>query len=137
MKLTSLEAEITWRFIRGTGPGGQNVNKVSSAAQLRLDIMGTTSLTAAVKQRLVTLAGNRMNQLGELIITANTQRTQGANRADALARLYKLIHRASQPEKKRIKTKPSRAAIARTQQTKKAQSEKKQRRATVRRHLTD
>jgi ribosome-associated protein len=128
MKLIIPENELNWRFIRASGPGGQNVNKVSSAAQLHFNIDASTVLSSAVKIRLHHVAGNRVNKLGELVITAQTQRTQIANRVDALNRLEKFIQRAQYVPKKRIKTKPSKAAVARGKTTKKLNSQKKQQR---------
>ena len=81
-------------FVRASGPGGQNVNKVSTSVQLRFDIGQSASLPEEVRQRLRVLAGNRATQDGVLIITASEHRTQGANRAEARARLDELIARA-------------------------------------------
>lgn len=128
MKLTIPENEISWNFIRSSGPGGQNVNKVSSAAQLHFNIDASSVLSLAIKMRLHEVAGNRVNKQGELVITAQTQRTQIANRQEALSRLEKFIQRACYVPKKRIKTKPSKAAIERSKATKKLHSQKKQQR---------
>ena len=128
MQLIIPENELIWRFIRASGPGGQNVNKVSTAAQLHFAVQASTVLSTAVKERLLVIANNRINQKGELVITAQTQRTQNANRAEALARLSKLIERATHVPKKRIKTKPSSAAVAHAKKSKALHSRKKQRR---------
>ena len=125
------EHELSWSFIRASGPGGQNVNKVSTAAQLHFNITGSTNLTGAVKERLYAIAKNRINKQGELVITAQTQRTQIANRQEALLRLEKLIERALHVPKKRIKTKPSKATIARGKHSKQLHSQKKQQRRSV------
>jgi ribosome-associated protein len=104
------EREISETFIRGSGPGGQNVNKVASAAQLRFDVRGSPSLPAAVRVRLERLAGRRMTQDGVLVITARRFRSQERNRDDARDRLVALIRRAAEPAKPRRKTRPSSAA---------------------------
>lgn len=93
--------------MRASGPGGQNVNKVATAAQLRFDLAGTTALGAAVKQRLRALAGNRITTDGALLIAARNHRTQEGNRRAALERLEELIVRASVEPKKRHKTRPT------------------------------
>jgi ribosome-associated protein len=101
------ERDLQFQFVRGSGPGGQNVNKVATAAQLRFDLLGTDALNAAVKARLRALAGNRMTAEGALLIIARTHRTQEGNRRDALERLDHLIARASVEPKKRHKTRPT------------------------------
>jgi ribosome-associated protein len=101
------EREITETFIRASGPGGQNVNKVASAAQLRFDLRGSPSLPDPVKTRLARLAGNRLTQDGIIVITARRFRSQERNRDDARARLVALIRRAAEPPTPRRKTRPS------------------------------
>jgi len=101
------ERDLQFQFVRGSGPGGQNVNKVATAAQLRFDVIGTEALNAAVKARLRALAGNRMTAEGALLIIARNHRTQEGNRRDALERLEQLIARASVEPKKRHKTRPT------------------------------
>src|SRR5579864_6503790 len=91
------ESELSESFIRASGPGGQNVNKVASAVQLRFDARGSPSLPEPVRRRLERLAGNRVTQDGVLVITARRFRSQERNRADALARLVALIRRAAAP----------------------------------------
>ena len=105
--LTLDEREIAETFIRASGPGGQNVNKVASAVQLRFDVQGSPSLPEPVKARLIRLAGSRMTQDGIIIITAQRFRSQERNREDARARLVALICRAAEPPKPRRKTRPS------------------------------
>jgi len=106
------ESEIQLDFIRASGPGGQNVNKVSSACQLRWDVRATPALAPEVKERLVRLAGSRVTADGLLLIEAKRYRTQEQNRLDALARLVALVQQALMEPKLRRKTRPSRTSSA-------------------------
>ena len=101
------ENELIFSFVRSSGPGGQNVNKVATAAQLRFDVRNSPSLTAEMKERLISLAGSRMTQDGILVIEAKRYRTQEQNRADALLRLAVLLEKASHRPKVRHATRPS------------------------------
>lgn len=125
------EAAISEKFLAGSGPGGQNVNKVATACQLRVDVFAL-GLPPDAYRRLKVLAGSKMTTEGELIILARQFRTQEANRADARARLNALVDQALIRPERRIKTKPSKAAKARRVDSKKARSSVKAGRGRVR-----
>jgi ribosome-associated protein len=101
------DADLQFQFVRASGPGGQNVNKVATAAQLRFDLAGTVALSPSVKARLRVLAGRRLGADGTLLINARNQRTQEGNRREALERLQDLISRASVEPKTRRATRPT------------------------------
>lgn len=101
------ERELQFDYVRASGPGGQNVNKVATAVQLRFDIPNSPSLASDTKGRLLRLSGNRVNADGVLLIEAKRFRTQEANREDAIRRLAELIRKASVRPKKRLKTRPT------------------------------
>jgi ribosome-associated protein len=107
------EDEIKLSFIHSTGPGGQNVNKLSTAVQLRFNVNSSASIPEEIKQRLARLAGRRMTSDGVLIIDARQHRTQEQNRLAAIERLSELIRQASLTPRTRHKTRPSRAAALR------------------------
>ncbi|WP_019370221.1 alternative ribosome rescue aminoacyl-tRNA hydrolase ArfB [Sphingomonas sp. ATCC 31555] len=115
------EAIVEEKFLAATGPGGQNVNKVATAVQLRVDGF-KLGLSPYAYERLKELAGTRMTSAGELLITARQYRTQDANRTDARQRLSELIDKAHERQARRIKTKPSKAAKARRVDAKKGRS---------------
>lgn len=104
------EREISESFIRASGPGGQNVNKVSTAVQIRFDVLHSPSLPEDVRARLLVMARSRLTKEGVLIITAQRYRSQDQNRQDARRRLAELILRATTPPTKRVPTKPPHAS---------------------------
>ena len=120
------ENELQFDFIRAAGPGGQNVNKVATAAQLRWDVRATAALTPEVKERLIKLAGSRVTEEGILIIEARRFRTQEQNRLDAIQRLVALVQKALVEPKQRKKMRPSVTASA-------ARVDEKKRRGAVKR----
>lgn len=124
------ESAISEKFLAGSGPGGQNVNKVATACQLRVDVFAL-GLAPDAYRRLKALAGSKMTAAGELVILARSFRTQEANRADARARLSELIDAALIRPERRIKTKPSKAAKAKRVDSKKARSNVKAGRGRV------
>ncbi len=125
------EGEIEFDFVRSSGPGGQNVNKVATAAQLRFNVAATQSLSDEVKQRLAKLAGRRMTDDGVLIIDARRYRTQSKNRDDAMDRFTELIRTAAVRPKVRRPTRPTRASKERRLKGKKQRSETKRLRGRV------
>jgi ribosome-associated protein len=125
------ERDLEIRFIRASGPGGQNVNKVASAVQLRFDLAGTSALDERVKSRLRALAGQRLNDDGSVLIIARRHRTQDQNRRDALERLADLVRRASIEPKARHATKPTRGSKERRLEHKRVRKKTKNLRGRV------
>jgi ribosome-associated protein len=128
------DSDLSFAFVRASGPGGQNVNKVSSAVQLRFDMAGSTALSDAVKNRLRVLAGRRFTDEGAILIIARNQRSQDHNRREALERLADLIRRALVAPKTRKATKPTKASRERRLEGKVHQQRTKQWRKQVRWH---
>ena len=126
------EDELSESFVLASGPGGQNVNKVSSAVQLRFDVLRSPSLPDDIRARLMVLSGNRLTKDGVLLIVARAHRTQERNRAEARAKLAELITRAATPPKPRRPTKPTFASKRRRLDSKTARAKLKRTRGRVR-----
>jgi ribosome-associated protein len=125
------ESELEERFVRASGPGGQNVNKVASAVELRFDAATSAILDDDVRERLKRIAGSRMTADGVVVIDARRFRTQAQNREDARERLAEMIRSALTRPKRRRKTRPTTASRERRIETKRRRSDKKRRRSRV------
>ena len=125
------ESELDERFVRASGPGGQNVNKVATAVELRFDVAGSAAIDDGMRQRLREIAGTRLTAEGVLVIDARRHRTQAENRRDARDRLVALLRRAAVRPKRRRKTRPTAGSVQRRIASKRFRSEKKRGRGKV------
>ena len=119
------ESELQWEFVRSGGPGGQNVNKVATAVQLRFDVKGSQSLPQEIKERIRRIAGRRMTSDGTLLIKAQRFRSQERNRVDALERLQEIIGEALRKPKRRIRTRPTTSSRMQRLESKRKRAAKK------------
>jgi len=126
------DSEIVFEFLRSSGPGGQNVNKVATAVRLRFDVRRSSSLPIEVRERLIRLAGKRVGEDGILAIVARRHRTQEANRRDAVERLVGLVRRAAEKRRLRRKTRPTASSRERRLEAKKLRGRRKTTRGAIR-----
>lgn len=125
------ESELDERFVRASGPGGQNVNKVATAVELRFDVARSAAIDDEMRERLRTIAGTRLTSKGVLVIDARRHRTQAENRQDARDRLVALLRRAAVRPKRRRKTRPTAGSVQRRMASKRLRSETKRGRGKV------
>ncbi len=124
------DSELEFTFVRSSGPGGQNVNKVNSKAVLRWDLLNSVAVSEEVKKRFLEYYSTRINQDGELVLTCDADRDQAQNKAGCLEKLQTMLARAATPVKKRKKTKPSRSSELKRRESKKRNSDKKKARSS-------